>query len=111
MTLPENGYLLRILVGESDKHDNRPLYELIVLRAKASGLAGATVMRGIMGFGARSRIRTFKIERLSDDLPVIIEIVDVQEKLEGFLAEIDHAIKDGLVTMEKAYVRVYRSGE
>lgn len=111
MPLPEEGYLLRILIGESDKHQGRPLYEWIVVRAREEGLAGATVLRGIMGFGARSRIQTFKIERLSEDLPIVIELVDTREKLESFLSIIDEAISEGLVTLEKAQVRIYRNGE
>jgi PII-like signaling protein len=111
MTLPEEGYLMRIFIGESDKHLGKPLYEWIVLQAREQGLAGATVLRGIMGFGANSRvIHTFKIERLSEDLPVVIEIVDTREKLELFQALIDDKIHAGLVTLEKAQVRFYRSG-
>lgn len=110
MTLPEEGYLLRIFIGESDKYQGKSLYEWLVLQAREQGLAGATVLRGLMGFGAHSRIHTFKIERLSEDLPIIVEIVDTQEKLEQFLALIDPAIEEGLATMEKAQVRFYRSG-
>jgi len=109
MMLPEEGYLLRIFIGESDKHDGKPLYEWIVLRARAQGLAGATVLRGIMGFGADSRIHTAKIERLSEDLPIIVEIVDTREKLEAFLPIVDAAILEGLATLEKAQVRFYRT--
>src|SRR6516164_4057628 len=90
MMLPTEGYLLRIFIGESDKHDRKPLYEWIVLRAREQGLAGATVLRGLMGFGAHSRLHTFKIERLSLDLPIIVELVDTREKLERFLAFIDN---------------------
>jgi PII-like signaling protein len=111
MTLPEEGSLLRIFVGESDKHAGKPLYEWIVLQARSQGLAGATAWRGMIGFGASSRIHTYKIERLSEDLPVVIEIVDTREKLEAFLAKIDGAIHEGLATMEKAEVRFYRSGK
>lgn len=110
MALPEEGYLLRIFIGESDKYDGRPLFEWIVLQARAHGLAGATVLRGMMGFGAHSRIHTFKIERLSEDLPIVVEIVDTREKLENFLAVIDVAIAEGLATLEKAQIRFYRSG-
>ena len=85
--LPEDGALLRVFIGEQDKHAGKPLYEWIVIQAKHSGLAGATVMRGIMGFGAASRIHTYKIERLSEDLPIIVEIVDTWEKLEKFFQE------------------------
>lgn len=111
MGLPEEGYLLRIFIGESDKHEGRLLYEWLVLKARAEHLAGATVLRGMMGFGAHSRLHTFKIERLSEDLPIIIEIVDTKEKLENFLARIDDVIKEGLATIEKAQIRFYRSGK
>ena len=110
MTLPEEGYLLRIFIGESDKYQGQPLYEWLVLQAREQGLAGATVLRGLMGFGAHSRIHTFKIERLSEDLPLVVEIVDTQAKLEQFLNLIDPAISEGLATMEKVQVRFYRSG-
>lgn len=109
MTLPQEGCLLRLFVGEDDKHDGKPLYEWLVLRARERGLAGATVIRGIMGFGAHSRVHTFKIERLSLDLPIVVEIVDTQAKLEAFLEEIDPFIHEGLATLEKADVRFYRS--
>jgi len=111
MVLPEEGYLLRIFIGESDKHEGKPLYEWIVVKARQEGLAGATVLRGMMGFGAHSRIHTFKIERLSEDLPMIIEIVDRREKLEQFLAIIDNQIEEGLATIEKAQIHFYRSGK
>ena len=109
MTLPQEGYLLRLFIGENDRHGMRPLYEWIVVEARARGLAGATVMRGVMGFGANSKvIHSAKIERLSEDLPMVIEIVDSREKLEQFLADIDPAIGAGLATIEKAEVRFYR---
>jgi uncharacterized protein len=111
MTLPEEGCLLRIFIGESDKHDGKPLYEWIVLQARAQGLAGATAWRGMMSFGGHSRVHTFKIERLSEDLPIIIEIVDTRDKLEKFLSSINPAIHEGLATMERAEVRFYRSGK
>lgn len=110
MVLPEEGYLLRLFLGESDKHEGKPLYEWIVLQARAHGLAGATVLRGMMGFGAHSRIHTFKIERLSEDLPIIVEIVDTREKLERFMTVVDGALSGGLATLEKAQIRFYRSG-
>lgn len=110
MVLPEEGYLLRLFLGESDKYEGKPLYEWIVLQARAHGLAGATVLRGMMGFGAHSRIHTFKIERLSEDLPIIVEIVDTREKLERFMAVVDGALSGGLATLEKAQIRFYRSG-
>ncbi len=107
--LPEDGSLLRIFIGESDKYSGKPLYEWIVLKARAQGLAGATVLRGVMGYGAHSRLHTAKIERLSEDLPIVVEIVDTREKLESFLALIDPAIGEGLATLEKAYVHFYRA--
>ena len=110
MDLPQEGCLLRIFIGESDRHEGRPLYEWIVQKARESHLAGATVLRGMMGFGAHSRMHTFKIERLSEDLPIIVEIVDVREKLEQFLALVDHVIVEGLATLEKAHVHLYRAG-
>ncbi len=109
--LPKEGYLLRIFIGESDRHDGKLLYEWLVLKAREMGLAGATVLRGLMGFGGKSRIHTFKIERLSMDLPIIVEIVDTAEKLDAFLVECDAVIKEGLATLEKAQVRFYRTGE
>src|SRR6059058_5369805 len=111
MMLPAEGYLLRIFIGESDRHDGKNLYEWIVLKAREEGLAGATMMRGMMGFGAHSRMHTFKIERLSQDLPIIIEIVDTREKLEKFLALIDNEIEEGMATLEKAQIHFYRSGQ
>ena len=110
MIIPREGYLLRIMIGESDRHDGMPLYEWIVLKAREQGIAGATVLRGIMGFGAHSRLHTFKIERLSLDLPIVIEIVDAQEKIEAFLAQIDDNVTEGLATIERVDVRLYRSG-
>ena len=110
MQLPEEGCLLRIFIGELDKYEHKPLYEWIVLQAREQGLAGATVLRGIMGFGANTRvIHTFKIERLSEDMPMLIEIVDTKEKLEAFLGLIDPHIKAGLVTLEKAQIKFYRA--
>ena len=111
MMLPEEGYLLRIFIGESDRHDGKLLYEWIVLKAREAGLAGATVMRGMMGFGAHSRLHTFKIERLSQDLPIIVEIVDVRATLEKFLALIDKEIEEGMATLEEIQIHFYRSGK
>jgi len=109
MHLPEQGSLLRIFIGEADKHAGKQLYEWIVLQAREQNLAGATVLRGVMGYGANSRqIQTFKIERLSEDMPVIVEIVDTEENLEKFLDTVGPHIPAGLVTMEKAQVKVYR---
>ena len=109
MVIPQEGYLLRIFIGESDRHSGKLLYEWIVLKAREQGLAGATVLRGLMGYGAHSRLHTFKIERLSLDLPVIVEIVDSREKLEAFLDLIDDDITEGLATIEKVHIRMYRS--
>ena len=111
MVLPEDGCLLRIFIGESEKADGKPLYQWLVEKARAKGLAGATVWRGMMGYGANSRIHTSKILRLSQDLPVIVEIVDAREKLETFLDEVDSMIKGGLATLEKAQVHFYRSNK
>ncbi len=113
MSLPSEGYLLRIFIGESDKLDGKPLYEWLVKKAKERGMAGATVLRGMMGFGAHSKIiHTFKIERLSEDLPIVIEIVDSQDKIEDFLSFAESSIRRGiLATVEKVQVRVYRGGK
>lgn len=108
MRLPEKACLLRVFIGESDKLGSRPLYEAIVERARQEGLAGATVLRGFLGYGANSVIHTSKILRLSEDLPVVVEIVDSEEKVERFLSIIDPMIKEGMVTMEAARVMVYR---
>ena len=109
MTIPEEVYLLRIFVGESDRHGHRPLYESIVLQARAADLAGATVLRGVMGFGKHSTLHTAKILRLSEDMPMVIEIVDSLEKIEAFLPILDDLIKDGLITIEKVRVIHYRA--
>jgi PII-like signaling protein len=109
MNITEDGYLLRIFVGESDKCGHRPLYEAIVLKARESGLAGVTVTRGVMGFGKNSILHTAKILRLSEDLPMIIEIVDTLETVERFLPELEVMIKDGLVTLERVKVIHYKS--
>ncbi|MFH2046931.1 MAG: DUF190 domain-containing protein [Pseudomonadota bacterium] len=111
MNLPPEGQLLRIFIGESDKYEGKPLYEWLVIKAKEHGLAGATAIRGLMGFGANSRIHTSKIMRLSLDLPIIVEIVDTHEKIKEFLGIIESVVKEGLVTLEKADIRLYRSGK
>ena len=111
MNTPEEGYLLRIFVGESDRHGHHPLYESIVLKARKDGLAGATVLRGVMGFGKNSILHTAKILRLSEDLPMVIEIVDSLEKIERFLPHLDTMISDGLVTLEKIRVIQYKAEE
>ena len=107
MNIPTNSLLLRIYIGESDHAENRPLYEAIVLRARESGLAGATVLRGAMGFGASSHLHTTKILRLSIALPLIIEIVDSEEKIHAFLPRVRDLIRGGLVTLEKVTVLHY----
>ena len=111
MMLPEDGHLLRIFVGESDRHGGMPLYDWIVRQARERGLAGATVLRGVEGFGAHSRLHSAKILRLSEDLPIVIEIVDTKEKIEAFLPVIDGSIPEGLATLEKVQIRLYRSGQ
>ena len=111
MMLPAQGYLLRIFIGESDRHDGQLLHEWIVTKAKEEGLAGATVLRGMIGFGAHSRLHTFKIERLSQDLPIIVEIVDVREKLQKFLELIDQEIEEGMATLEEVQIHFYRTRE
>jgi len=108
--LPAEGFLLRIFIGESDRYKGQSLYEWIVHQARDQGLAGATVLRGIEGFGAHSRLHTMHILRLSEDLPIVIEIVDTIDKIESFLSLIDPAIQEGLVTLEKVQVRWYRGG-
>ncbi len=108
MKIPENGILLRIFIGESDKFDGKPLYEHIVMLARKNNIAGATVLRGIMGYGAASRVHSTKILRLSEDLPVIIEIVDSEEKIQGFIPMLDELVQEGLITLEKAHIIKYR---
>jgi PII-like signaling protein len=108
MKLPEEAELLRIFIGESDRYDGAPLYEAIVQEARKQGLGGATVFRGLMGYGAHSRTHTAKLLRLSEDLPIVIEIVDSTEKIEGFLPDLDRMMNEGLVTVERAKVLVYR---
>jgi len=108
MHLPEDAVLLRIFIGESDRYERRPLYEAIVLRARELELAGATVLRGPMGFGKSSHLHTAKILRLSMDLPIVIEIVDSEEKVNAFLPVLDEMMGGGLVTLEKAKVIRYQ---
>ncbi|MBI5863878.1 MAG: DUF190 domain-containing protein [Planctomycetes bacterium] len=107
MKLEGEALLLRIFVGESDKWHGKPVYEAIVLKARELHLAGATVLRGPMGFGANSRLHTVKILRLSEDLPMIIEIVDSEEKINTLLPHIDEMVTEGLVTLEKVRVIKY----
>ena len=107
MEIPKEALLLRIFIGESDKADSRPLYEAIVLKAREMHIAGATVLRGPMGFGHSSRLRTAKILRLSEDLPLLIEIVDSEEKINTFLPVLDAMMTSGLITIEKVRVLQY----
>lgn len=104
MDIPLDAVLLRIFIGENDRHENQPLYEAIVLKARAAHLAGATVLRGPMGFGKTSRLHTAKILRLSLDLPIVIEIVDSAEKIQAFLPVLRPMIGGGLATLEKVQV-------
>ncbi len=108
MKLPQEGMLLRIFIGESDTHQGKALYEQIVLKARGLNLAGATVVRGLMGFGADSRMHTAKLLRLSEDLPVVIEIVDIEENLNKILPFLDEVVVEGLITLEKVKVIKYR---
>jgi hypothetical protein len=107
MQIPRNAVLLRIFTGENDRCGNRPLYEAIVMKAREMHLGGATVLRGPMGFGHSSRLHTAKILRLSEDLPLLIEIVDSEEKIEAFLPILDGMMSSGLVTIEKVQVLQY----
>jgi len=110
MILPREGRLLRLFIGESDQHEGVPLYEWIVRKAREQGLAGATVVRGLEGFGAHSRLHTAKILRLSADLPIVVEIVDTPEKIDAFMTVVDGAVREGLATLENVEIRFYRSG-
>lgn len=111
MTLPRDGQLLRIFVGESDRWKGLPLYEAIVREARQHGLAGATVFKGCEGYGANSRIHTTRILRLSEDLPVVVEIVDTEERIQSFLPLLDEMVTEGLATVEKATVLFYRAAK
>ncbi len=110
MHIPEDGELLRIYVGETDRWEGRPLYEAIVHEARREGLAGATVLRGLMGFGRHSRVHTATVLRLSQDLPVVIEIADAVDKIEAFLPIVDRMVTEGMVTVRKIRVLQYRGG-
>jgi uncharacterized protein len=107
--LPEEGHLLRIFIGEGDKHEGKPLYEWLVRRAKTEGLAGCTVLRGMEGFGAQSRIHSAKILDISADLPIVIEIIDTLEKIEAFMPVVDQEVHEGMATLEKVQIRFYRA--
>jgi PII-like signaling protein len=109
MKLEGEGELLRIFIGENDRWHGKPLYEAIVSRAREAGLAGATVLRGLMGYGAASRIHTAKVLRLSEDLPIVVEIVDRPDRIAAFLPALDEMVSDGLVTLERAQVITYRA--
>jgi uncharacterized protein len=111
MKIPTDGYLLRIFIGESDHWRGKPLYEAIVMKARELHLAGATVIRGPMGFGANSRLHTTKILRLSEDLPMIVEIVDAKEKIDELMPHIDEMVQEGLVTLEPVQVIQYRANQ
>jgi PII-like signaling protein len=107
MQLPRDAVLLRVFFGEDDKVAHLPLYEAIVIKAREMHLAGATVLRGAVGFGHSSRIHTTKILRLSQDLPIVVEIVDTQEKIDAFLPVLDGMMSSGLITLEKVQVLQY----
>jgi uncharacterized protein len=111
MEVPRDSLLLRIFIGESDRFEHKPLYEAIVLKAREMHLAGATVLRGPMGFGKSSRMHTAKILRLSMDLPMVIEIVDSEEKINAFLPALEEMMSGGMVTLERAQVIEYRHVE
>lgn len=108
MKIEGPGTLLRIFIGESDRWHGRPLYEAIVLKAREAGLAGATVLRGLAGFGASSRLHTARVLRLSEDLPIVVEIVDKTERIEAILPELDDMVGEGLITLEQVRVIAYR---
>jgi PII-like signaling protein len=107
--LEGEGTLLRIFIGESDKHGRKPLYQAIVEMLREEGLAGATVLRGIEGFGATSRLHTARILRLSEDLPIVIEVADTAERIESIMPKIDEMVSEGLVTLERVEVVTYRA--
>ena len=109
MQLPHEATLLRLFVGERDRHGHLPLYEAIVLAARKHGLAGTTVLRGLIGYGCSSVLHTAKILELSDDLPMVVEIVDTEEKIQSFLPVLDSMMSSGLVTLEKVRVLQYGS--
>ena len=110
MKIPTDGKLLRIFIGEADHWQGQPLYEAIVHLARKEGMAGATVLKGCMGFGCKSHMHTAKILRMSEDLPMIIEMVDSEEKINQFLPKLDEMVQEGLITLEKAQVVMYRAG-
>jgi len=111
MKIPAEGKLLRIFIGELDRWQGRPLYEAIVSEARQEGMAGATVTKGMMGFGCKSHMHKAKLLRLSEDLPVIVEIADSEEKINQFLPKLDTMVREGLITLEKVHVVMYRANE
>jgi len=111
MRLPQEGMLLRVFIGESDKFHGKPLYEQIVFKARELKLAGATVLRGIMGFGADSHMHSAKVMRLSEDLPIVIELVDSEENLDKIIPFLDETVTEGLVTREKVRIIKYRHSQ
>ena len=111
MKLEGEGKLLRIFIGESDKHGRKPLYQAIVEMLREEGMAGATVLRGIEGFGATSHLHTARILRLSEDLPIVIEVADTAERIEAIMPKIDEMVSDGMVTLERVEVVTYRAQE
>lgn len=108
MHFEENDILLKIMLGENDMHNGRPLYELIVQKARKLDIAGATVLRGIMGYGADNRMHSSKLLSLSSDLPIVIEIVDTKEKIDTLMPFLDENLEEGIVTMEAVHVHKYR---
>lgn len=110
MKLPSEAQVLRVFIGESDRHEGKPLYEAIVEEARRRGMAGATVLRGTLGFGVSSRLHTAKVLRLSEDLPMVVEIVDKQERIDEFLPKLDAMVTEGLITIENVRVIAYRHG-
>ena len=111
MKLEGEGKLLRIFIGESDKHGRKPLYQAIVEMLREEGMAGATVLRGVEGFGANSHLHTARILRLSEDLPIVIEVADTSEKIEAIMPRLDEMVTDGMVTLERVEVVTYRAQE
>ena len=108
MTINETGVLLRVFIGESDRHENKPLYEAILTRARALGLSGASVLRGVEGFGANSVVHKAALLEMSTDLPIIIEIADIKEKIETLLPYLEQVVQEGMITMEYIAIVVYR---
>jgi PII-like signaling protein len=111
MKIPSDGKLLRIFIGEADKWEGKPLHEEVIFLARKMGLAGATAIKGFQGFGCKSHLHTTKLLRLSEDLPIIIEIVDSEEKINLFLPQLDTMVKEGLITCEKVNVVMYRASQ